>query len=143
MIHDTIIHRLPETVKYAINHVRGHRPEVRCPLNFRAVSSHMILIASPSLVAHEWCCSACMQRCYQHVFIIILSAHRCIACGTDRVFQHISWRMFALKLTGVLPACFQVNQVKMSFQTIDYESINNWFNNSNECIVFIDYHSMM
>jgi len=31
----------------------------------------------------------------------------------------------------------------MSFQTIDYEIINNWFNNSNECIVVIDYHSMM
>ena len=103
----------------------------------------LFLIAPPSLVAHEWRCSACMQRCYQHVFMIILSAHRCIARGTGRVCQHISWRMLTLKLTGVLPACFQVNQVKMSFQTIDYESINNWFNNSNECIVFIDYHSMM
>ena len=35
---------------------------------------------------------------------------------------HRAWCR-SLKLTGVLPACFQVNQVRMSFHTGDYNFI--------------------
>ena len=53
----------------------------------------LFLRATPSLAAYEWRCSTDMQRCYQHVFSIILPARRYIARGTGRVYQHISWRM--------------------------------------------------
>ena len=75
---------------------------------------------------YDSCCCSCALYAFVYMLAIILQlAARSPPCVPDSISQSAGTAPAAcLKLTGVLPACFQVNQVKKPFSGVPHTVFN-------------------